>query len=64
MQILFTVALMGGLALLFVVLQHGTANTLKSIGLVFLRAGKAHEARAARRRAVVNEQIVRELEAA
>jgi hypothetical protein len=47
-----------------VVWQDGWANTLKSVGLAFIRAGKAHEARTSKRRAVVNEQMVRELEAA
>jgi hypothetical protein len=64
MQILLTLAALAVSALLFVLLQHGTANTLKSIGIAFLRAGKAHEARTSKRRAVVNEQMVRELEAA
>jgi hypothetical protein len=49
---------------LFVVTQHGLANTLKSIGLMFLRAGKQHERRIADRTAKVNQQMVRELEAA
>lgn len=48
----------------FVVTQHGLANTLKSVGLAFLRAGKAHERRIADRTAKVNQQMVRELEAA
>lgn len=64
MQIILTLAALAAAATLFVLLQHGTANTLKAVGIAFLRAGKAHERRTAARKAVVDQQMVRELEAA
>jgi hypothetical protein len=64
MQILLTLGFLAAIPAAGVVWQDGWANTLKSVGLAFIRAGKAHEARTSKRRAVVNEQMVRELEAA
>lgn len=63
MDILLTLAALVALAVAFVLQQHGTANTLISIGTAFIRAGKRRNSRIARRQADVNQQMVAELEA-
>jgi hypothetical protein len=54
---------MASLAALFVVMQHGLSNVLIAAGVALVRAGKRRAARVDARRAEVNEQMVRELEA-
>jgi hypothetical protein len=49
-------------ALLFVLSQHGWANTLKTIGTAFLKAGTKHERRLAARRRKVQADMVQALE--
>lgn len=61
MEILTILAVLSGTAVSFVLLQHGLSNTLKSIGIAFLRAGKARERKVQERRSTVDEQMVREM---
>jgi len=62
MTILLMASVLATLAASFVLHQHGYANTVKSIAVALLEHAERKERRVERRRAEVNQQLVRHLE--